>query len=59
MQFPTLLVVIVFLSVYVGMALGRWPGLKIDRTGIALLGAIALYCPGLVTNAAIRAEHQS
>lgn len=25
------------------MALGRWPGLKIDRTGIALLGAIALY----------------
>jgi Na+/H+ antiporter NhaD/arsenite permease-like protein len=25
------------------MALGRWPGLRIDRTGIALLGAILLY----------------
>src|SRR5512132_4013205 len=25
------------------MALGRWPGLRIDRTGIALLGAIVLY----------------
>ena len=25
------------------MALGRWPGLRVDRTGIALLGAIVLY----------------
>ncbi len=25
------------------MASGRWPGLSIDRTGIALLGAILLY----------------
>lgn len=29
-------------AVYVGMALGRWPGLAIDRTGIALCGAILL-----------------
>jgi di/tricarboxylate transporter len=39
----TLFVVIVFAAVYAGMALGRWPGLRIDRTGIALLGAILLY----------------
>lgn len=35
-------VLIVFLVVYGGMALGRIPGLAMDRTGIALLGALAL-----------------
>jgi Na+/H+ antiporter NhaD/arsenite permease-like protein len=33
---------IVFILVYLGMAAGRVPGLAIDRTGIALLGLIAL-----------------
>jgi Na+/H+ antiporter NhaD/arsenite permease-like protein len=28
--------------VYLGMLLGEFPGLRLDRTGIALLGAIAL-----------------
>ena len=42
-----------FIAVYVGMALGRWPGLKVDRTGIAVLGAILLYSTGVVTNAAV------
>ena len=32
------------------MALGRWPGLKFDRTGIAVLGAIVLYATGIVSN---------
>lgn len=32
---------IIFFLVYLGMILGSWPGLAIDRTGIALLGAIA------------------
>ena len=41
-----LLTLTVFVAVYVGMALGRFPGLRIDRTGIALLGAIALYLGG-------------
>src|SRR3546814_12446478 len=36
------LVLAVFLGVYLGMALGRWPALAIDRTGIALCGAIVL-----------------
>lgn len=38
----------VFVCVYLGMALGRWPGLRLDRTGIALLGAIVLYATGVV-----------
>jgi Na+/H+ antiporter NhaD/arsenite permease-like protein len=32
---------IIFLLVYLGMILGAWPGFALDRTGIALLGAIA------------------
>lgn len=35
-------IISVFGLVYLGMFLGELPGLKLDRTGIALLGAIAL-----------------
>jgi Na+/H+ antiporter NhaD/arsenite permease-like protein len=47
------LVLATFAAVYIGMALGRWPGLKIDRTGIALLGAILLYASGVVSAAMV------
>src|SRR5262245_3553377 len=53
MQAPTPLVVATFVAVYIGMALGRWPGLKIDRTGIAVLGAIVLYSTGAVGDAMV------
>jgi Na+/H+ antiporter NhaD/arsenite permease-like protein len=36
----------VFAFVYLGMIAGEIPGLRIDRTGIALLGAIALIASG-------------
>ena len=49
------LVVVVFAAVYLGMAVGRWPGLKVDRTGIALLGAILLYGSGGLDGAAVLA----
>jgi Na+/H+ antiporter NhaD/arsenite permease-like protein len=39
MQSP---VVAIFCAVYVGMILGGWPLLQLDRTGVALLGAIAV-----------------
>lgn len=35
-------VLAIFVLVYLGMAFGRYPGLAIDRTGITLLGAIAI-----------------
>lgn len=35
-------VLVVFALTYVGMALGRVPGLRLDRTGIALLAAVLL-----------------
>lgn len=45
-------VVSVFALVYLGMILGELPGLRLDRTGIALLGAIALVASGRMTTAA-------
>jgi Na+/H+ antiporter NhaD/arsenite permease-like protein len=42
-------VVTVFLLVYLGMILGEIPGLALDRTGIALLGAIAIVASGRMT----------
>jgi Na+/H+ antiporter NhaD/arsenite permease-like protein len=48
----TTLILLVFAAVYAGMAVGRWPGLKVDRTGIALLGAIVLDGAGAVSGAA-------
>ncbi len=41
-------ILFVFLGVYLGMVLGRIPGLALDRTGVALLGAIALLALGKV-----------
>ena len=38
--------VAVFVFVYLGMILGKIPGLALDRTGIALLGAIFLLAAG-------------
>ncbi len=49
----TTFVLFVFGAVYVGMAVGRWPGLKVDRTGIALLGAIVLYAFDAVDGPAV------
>lgn len=43
------LVVTVFAATYVGMALGRVPGLRLDRTGIALLAAVLLMASGQAT----------
>lgn len=42
-------VVLVFSLVYAGMALGRLPGLALDRTGVALLGAIAMVALGALS----------
>jgi Na+/H+ antiporter NhaD/arsenite permease-like protein len=42
-------VVLVFAFVYVGMILGEIPGLALERTGVALLGAIVLLAAGRVS----------
>lgn len=45
----TLIVLVVFAAVYLGMIVGGLPFLQIDRTGIALLGAIAIVGLGVLT----------
>jgi len=42
------IILVVFGLVYAGMILGKFPGLVLDRTGIALLGAILLLASGSV-----------
>jgi Na+/H+ antiporter NhaD/arsenite permease-like protein len=42
------IVLVVFAFVYLGMILGRVHGLALDRTGIALLGAIVLLASGRI-----------
>jgi len=51
----TFFVSAVFLLVYLGMILGGLPFLKLDRTGVALLGAIALVATGAVSEEQARA----
>lgn len=40
---------LIFTLTYAGVAMGRIPGLRLDRTGIAVLGAIAMVSGGFVT----------
>jgi Na+/H+ antiporter NhaD/arsenite permease-like protein len=46
-------ILLILLLTYAGIALGHVPGLKIDRTGIALLGAIGMMIFGGVTTAEV------
>jgi len=39
----------IFATAYVGLGLGRLPGLRVDRTGVAIVGAAALVVGGLVS----------
>ena len=51
MKSPTLAIAtaIVFLLTYAGIALGRVPGFRLDRAGIALTGAALMMAIGAVT----------
>src|SRR6516165_11932850 len=51
MKSPTLTIAtaIVFLLTYAGIALGRVPGFRLDRAGIALTGAALMMAIGAVT----------
>lgn len=44
----TYLASIVFAFTYLGMALGRVPGLRIDRTGIAMIAAVIVVATGAI-----------
>ena len=48
---PAEIILLIFALTYAGIALGRVPGLKLNRPGIALLGAIGMMIFGGVTTA--------
>jgi len=48
---PATLILLIFAITYLGIAMGHVPGLKLNRVGIALLGAIALMIFGGITTA--------
>jgi Na+/H+ antiporter NhaD/arsenite permease-like protein len=55
---PELIATTIFLITYAGMALGRIPGLTLDRTGVALLGAIAMLASSVLNESeAFQAIH--
>lgn len=48
---PATIILIIFAATYLGIAMGRVPGLKLNRAGIALLGAIGMAIFGGITTA--------
>src|SRR5262245_51188308 len=44
----TSLIIVVFVLTYVGMAAGRIPGLRVDRSGIAMVAAVVLVGSGAI-----------
>jgi Na+/H+ antiporter NhaD/arsenite permease-like protein len=45
------IILLIFVITYAGLAVGRIPGLKLNRVGIALIGAIAMMMFGNITTA--------
>lgn len=43
------LTIIIFLLVYIAMGFGKLPGFKVDRTGAAVIGALAMMAVGSIT----------
>lgn len=44
-----MIALLIFLSTYVVLALGRFPGLRVDRTGAAIIGASFMVASGTLT----------
>lgn len=50
-----ILTLAIFASAYVGLGLGRLPGFRVDRTGVAIIGAAAMVVAGALSwDAAVR-----
>jgi len=49
MSATTLATAAIFILTYMGVALGRIPGLRLDRAGIALTGAALMMAVGAIT----------
>ena len=48
-MFATTIAATIFILTYTGISLGRIPGLRLDRAGIALTGAALMMAVGAIT----------
>ena len=39
---------VIFAAAYMGLGLGRWPGLRVDRTGVAIIGGTLMVLTGVL-----------
>jgi Na+/H+ antiporter NhaD/arsenite permease-like protein len=49
LAFERLLALAIFAGAYIGLGLGRLPGFRVDRTGVAIIGAAAMVVGGALT----------
>jgi Na+/H+ antiporter NhaD/arsenite permease-like protein len=49
LTFDRVLTLAIFASAYVGLGLGRLPGFRVDRTGVAIIGAAAMVVAGTLS----------
>jgi Na+/H+ antiporter NhaD/arsenite permease-like protein len=55
LPFDRILTLAIFAGAYVGLGLGRLPGFRVDRTGVAIIGAAAMVVGGVLSwDAAVR-----
>jgi di/tricarboxylate transporter len=47
-ELERVLTLAIFVAAYVGLGLGRLPGLRVVRTGVAIIGAAAMVVSGLL-----------
>ena len=43
-----LIALAVFVGTYVGLGIGRLPGFRVDRTGVAIIGAAVMVVTGVI-----------
>jgi Na+/H+ antiporter NhaD/arsenite permease-like protein len=48
LEWTRLVALVVFVGTYLGLALGRLPGFRVDRTGVAIIGAAAMVVAGVL-----------
>src|SRR3989442_15127237 len=47
-EFPRLVALAVFIGPYVGLGIGRLPPFRVDRTGVAIIGAAVMVVTGVI-----------
>ena len=47
-MYRPLIALVILAATYLGLAIGRLPGFRVDRTGVAIIGATAMVVSGAI-----------